>query len=103
MEVQPAQVKTRGGHPSDPCPLVDRDLPCTYAVPDWRNTERYWPVPRILPDRGIPVVHELVAVVLELLAKIVQHRPGLMTGRAAQTVLPGKRWKGVRALAAAQD
>ena len=54
---------------------------------------------RILPDRGVPVVHELVAVVFEFLAKVIQHGPGLMTGRTAQTVLAGEGRKGIRLLA----
>src|ERR1700676_2233091 len=72
-------------------------------MPDRNDAEGNRPVSWVLPDRGIPVVHELVAVVLELLAEIVEHRPRLMTRRAAQPVLPGERWKSVRILAAAKD
>src|ERR1700676_4311936 len=72
-------------------------------MPDRNDAEGNRPVARVLPDRGIPVFHELVAVVLKLLAEIVEHRPRLMTGRTAQPILPGKGWKSVCILPAAKD
>src|SRR5260370_37123496 len=100
MEVQPAYVKTRGRDPGDSRPLVDRNLAGAHPMPDRDDAERNRPIAGVLPDRSIPVVHELVAVVFEFLAKIIQHRPGLMTGGAAEAVLPGERRKGVRILVA---
>src|SRR5580698_6231123 len=72
-------------------------------MPDWRYAEGYRPVPGVLPDGSIAVIHELVAVVFELLAEVIQHRPGLMAGRTAQTVFAGEGRKGVRGLAASEN
>ncbi len=82
---------------------INRHLAGAHAVPDRRDAERDRPVPGVLPDRGIAVVHELVAVVFELLSKVVQHRPGLMAGRAAQSIFSGEGGQGVRGLAATED
>ena len=55
--------------------MIDRDLAGAHPVPDRNDAERDRPIAGILPDRGIPVVHQLVAVVFEFLAKEIQHRP----------------------------
>ena len=60
------------------------------------NAEGDRPVRRILPDRSIPIIHQLIAVVLELLAKVVEHRPGFVAGGAAQTIFARESGKGVR-------
>jgi len=110
VEVEPAQVKAGTRDALDRLPPVRRsvrvgvnlDLADAYAMPDRRDAEHHRPVPRILPDRGIAIVHELIAVVLELLAEVVQHRPRLVAGRAAQAVLAGESRQGVRGRAAGE-
>src|ERR1700730_4981679 len=103
MEVQPADIEARGCNPGDSGALVNRHFTRAYPVPDRSNAERDRPIPGILPNRSVTVVHELVPVIFEFLAKIVQHGPGFMTRRAAQSILPGKCRQSIRVLTAAQD
>src|SRR5579872_3578642 len=74
---------------------IDRNFSGAHAVPDRNDTERDRPVSRILPDGGIAVIHQLVAVVFELLAKVIEHRPGFVTGGTAETVFTGECRQGV--------
>src|SRR3984957_13899041 len=99
MEVEAAQVEARGRHAlhrrsggggASGRICIHQNLAGAYAVPDRHNAESDRPVSRILPDRGIAVVHELIAVIFELLPKVIQHRPGLVTRRTAQAVLAGE-------------
>src|SRR5277367_3528472 len=69
---------------------IDQNFASADPVPDGKDAEGDRPIARILPDRGIAVVHQLIAVILELLSKVVEHRPRLMASRAAQAVLPGE-------------
>ena len=69
---------------------IDRDFIDALAAPERGNTQSDRPVRSVLPDRGIPIVHELVAIVFEVLAEVIQHGPGFMTGRTPQSVFPGK-------------
>src|SRR5690348_7012421 len=64
-------------------------------MPVRRAAKRDRPIGGVLPDRSIAIIHELVAVVLEAPAEVVQHRPGNMTSRATETVFSGKGWNGV--------
>src|SRR5947208_16609540 len=57
------------------------DLVRTFAVPKRCHAERDRPIGGILPDWRITIVHQLVAVVFELLSKVVQHWPGFMASR----------------------
>src|SRR5579859_2858045 len=82
---------------------IDRNLSGTHAVPDWNDTERNRPISRVLPDRGIAVIHQLVAVVFELLPKVIEHRPGLMAGGTAEAVLTGESREGVRTLSGTEN
>src|SRR5580698_402769 len=56
-------------------------------MPDRRDAERNRKVGRVLPDRRVAIVHQLVAVVAKHLAKIIQLRPRRMARRTRQTVL----------------
>ena len=73
------------------------------AMPERNDAEGDRPVPGILPNGSIAVVHELVAVVLEFLAEEIEHGPTFMTGGATQAVLPGKGRESARRLTGAQD
>src|ERR1039457_7637336 len=72
-------------------------------MPHRDHTESYGPIAGILPDRCIPVVHQLIAVVFEFLAEEIQHGPALMTRRTAQTVFSGKRRERTGGLGCTQD
>ena len=61
-----------------------------FAVPVGRNTKGDGPVGGVLPDWRIPIIHQLVAVVLELLPEVIEHRPSFMASRATQTIFSGK-------------
>jgi hypothetical protein len=50
----------------------------------------------MLPDRSIAVVHELISVILESPAKVIQYRPSDMTRGTTQSVFTGERWDRVR-------
>src|ERR1700686_1927175 len=90
VEVETAEIETRRGDPLLDLAAfsagVDGNFAGAYPMPDRQDTERYRPVSGILPDRSIALVHELVAVVFELLAEVIQHGPTFMTGRTAQAV-----------------
>jgi hypothetical protein len=111
VEVESAQVKTRRRDALDRLSPVEAsggvrinlNLASAHTVPDGRDAEDYRPISGVLPDRSIAIIHELVAVVFELLSKVVQHRPRLMASRAAQAILPGEGRQGVRGLAAGED
>src|ERR1700758_1297426 len=86
--VQPGKIKTVSGdvrftRGRSEGRRVDRDFVAALSMPIRRNTKGGRPEGVILPDGSVPVVHELIAVVLESPAEIVQHRPGDVTGRAA--------------------
>src|ERR1700676_2326613 len=93
MEVETAEIETRRGDPLLDLAAFSAGVDGNFAgadpMPDRKDTERYRPVSGILPDRSIALVHELVAVVFEFLAKVIQHGPTFMTGRTAEAVLPG--------------
>src|SRR4029077_3555939 len=58
-------------------------------------SEGDWPVRRVLPDRRIPIGHQLVASVCETPAQVVQNCPCNVTGRASKAIFSGKRREGV--------
>ena len=89
-------VKWSGPLPHIPSFPIDKHFVAAIAVPLRNNAEGDRPVRRILPDRSIPIVHQLVAVVLKLLAKVVEHRPSFVAGGAAQAIFPGKGREGMR-------
>ena len=59
--------------------FVNRDSVRTLTMPVRSDSQRDGPVGRILPYRRIAVVHQLVAVVLESLAKDIELRPRFVT------------------------
>src|SRR5713101_7475498 len=65
-------------------------LVAAFPVPVGNDAKCSWPIRGVLPDWRIPVVHQLIAVVFELLSKVIQHGPSFMTGGTAQAVFPGK-------------
>ena len=73
------------------------------AAPERRHAQRDRPVPRVLPDGSVFVVHQLVAVVFEFLAEVIEHGPGFVAGGTTKPILAREGRKGVRGLAAAQD
>src|ERR1035441_2669840 len=85
VKIEAAEIETRGRDP--PFDLiafgvtVDSYFTLADPVPDGSDAEGERPVSGILPDRRIAVVHKLIAVVFELLAEIVEHRPTFMTSR----------------------
>ncbi len=83
--------------------LIGCDPVHALAAPEGRKAECDGPVPIVLPDGSVAIVHELIAVVFELLAEVIQHRPTFMTGRTAQAILPGESRQRARRLAGAQD
>src|ERR1035437_245923 len=93
VEVEAAEIETRR---SDPllylaaAAAVDGLFALADSMPDGNDAERDRPVSRILPDWRVAIIHELVAVVFELLAEEIQHGPAFMTGGATQAVLPGE-------------
>src|ERR1700691_1621101 len=60
--------------------LIDLDAVGANAMPDRSDAERDWPVSRILPDWGIAIVHQVVAVIFDFLAKVIEHGPAFMVG-----------------------
>src|SRR6185437_8286609 len=86
-QIKAPNVKTVRGDPLLPAGLIDGYLVGALAVPARRNSYGHRPITVVLPDRSVPIIHQLVAVVLELLAEVVEHRPGFMTGRTAQAIL----------------
>ncbi len=110
VEVEAAQIKAgtrdaldrRAARRRSGCVGVNLDLAGAHAVPDRRDTEDHRPISRVLPDRGVAIVHELVAVVFELLSKVVQHRPGLVASRAPQPILSGESREGLRGRTASE-
>src|ERR1700704_490723 len=64
------------------------------AMPVRSDTKGDWPVRRLLKNGSVAVVHHLVAVVLECLAKVIQFGPSLVTGRTGHTVLACERGDG---------
>src|SRR5947209_19998449 len=75
---------------------VITDLIRTLTVAERCYSQGNGPIRRILPDRRVTVVHELVAVVFELLSKVIQHWPSFMARRTAQSVFSCEGWKRVR-------
>ena len=59
-------------------------------MPVRRDAEGDRPVRRVLPDRRITIIHQLITVVFKFLTEVVEHRPSFMAGRTAQAVLPGE-------------
>src|SRR5260370_28498007 len=80
VEVETAEIETRRGDPLlDLAAATVYDLfAFAYPMPARKDTKRHRPVSRILPDRSIAIVHELIAVVFEFLAEVIQHRPTFM-------------------------
>src|SRR5260370_14487370 len=106
VEVETAYIKAGSGNPGDrrigSGSGVNQDLASAHPVPNRQDAEGDRPVSGILPDRGVAVVHELIAVVFEFLAEVVEHGPGLVAGRAAQAVFSGEGWQSIRRLAASE-
>src|SRR5579863_1143143 len=82
---------------------IHENLAGAHAVPDRCDTEGHRPVAGILPDRSIAIIHQLVAVVFELLAKVVEHGPRLMASRTAQAIFAREGGQSFRRLAATED
>src|ERR1700741_2626873 len=82
---------------------VNRNFAGTDPMPDRRDAEGDRPVTRILPDRRIAIVHQLIAVVFEFLAEVVEHWPRLVAGRTGETILASEGRKGIRVLTSADD
>ena len=59
-------------------------------MPIGRHPHCYRPVGGALPNGRVAIVHELVSVVAEDLAEVVQLGPCRVTSRARQPVLSGK-------------
>src|SRR5258708_14056948 len=91
MEVEAAYVKAGSRNPGNrrigTGSGIHQDLAGAHSVPDRQDAESNRPVPRVLPDRSIAIIHELVAVILELLSKVIPHRPGLVPPWPAQSIL----------------
>src|SRR5579862_9696287 len=64
-------------------------------MPVWSDAERDRPIGWVLPDRRVAIVHELIPVIFELLAEIIQHRPCFMAGGAAQAIFASKCRQGI--------
>src|SRR3984893_10534740 len=64
------------------------------AVRVWSDAARDGPVGRLLKNRGIAVVHHLIAVVFEVLAKVVELGPRLMTCGTGHAVFARKSRNG---------
>src|SRR3984893_10491072 len=105
VEIETAEIETRRGDPLFDLAAAAVDDLFAFAdpMPDRKDTEGDWPVRWILPDRSIALVHELVAVVFELLAEVIQHGPTFMTGRTTQAVLSGEGRQRARRLAGTQE
>src|SRR5712691_6810582 len=82
QDVQAAQSEAGSGnllfHRCIKGGVVDCDFVSAFPAPEGSHAQSDGPVGRVLPDRSVAIIHELVAVVLKLLAKIIQHWPGLM-------------------------
>src|SRR5205823_14677428 len=99
QDVEAAVVKAAEGQPAQAGRASRRvisDFVGAFAVPEWRHAEGDWPIRRILPYRRIAVVHQLIAVILELLSKVIQHRPGLVARRTSQPIFSGEGWQCIR-------
>ena len=74
---------------------VNRDAVGAHPMPLRRYAKRNRPIRRVLVNGGVAIVHQLVAVVLEHLAKGAQPGPRVMAGRARHVILSGIRWDGM--------
>src|ERR1700722_521994 len=77
-KVNPAQIETRRSHyrfkltaGSVSWNHVDRLPIIALPVPDWSGAKHDWPIGRILVNRCVPAIAQLISVVLKGLAKIV--------------------------------
>ena len=81
QDVEPAQVEAGGGDLLfSGGSGIDSDFIDALATPERSHAQGDRPVGSILPDRGVTIVHELVAIVFKFLAKVVQHRKRFMAG-----------------------
>src|ERR1700687_771175 len=70
---------------------IDRDAIGAFTMPDGRDAEGKRPIRSILEDGSVALIHHLVAVVFEVLAKWTELGPGFMTGGARHAVLASER------------
>src|SRR5882762_742679 len=77
--------------------LIHLHLVGILAVPVGGDAEADRPVCRLVENRGVLVVPELVAVVFEDLAEIVEFGPSLMAGGAGKSILTCEGRNGLRA------
>src|SRR5215467_16124766 len=68
--------------------MVDRHITVILAVPLRGDSKGDGEITYVLPNRSIPLVHYLIAIVLEDLAEIIQLWPSLVTRGAAKPILP---------------
>src|SRR5579864_9185086 len=104
-KIEPGSCNSLNGC-SGNCPPgvgVNRNFAGADSMPDRRDAEGDRPVTRILPDRRIAIVHQLITVVFEFLAEVVEHWPRLVAGGTAETILASKGRKGIRVLTTAED
>src|SRR5437763_2440225 len=83
--------------------LIDRKGTVALTMPIRSDAKRYRPVRRLLKYRGITVIAQLIAVIFEHLAEVVQLGPGFVTGRARKPILAGKCGDSARLLNTSAD
>src|SRR5882762_5217801 len=83
--------------------LIHLHLVGILAVPVGGDAEADRPVCRLVENRGVLVVPELVAVVFEDLAEIVEFGPSLMAGGAGKSILTCEGRNGLRPRARRND
>src|SRR5580704_1443101 len=97
MKVQAAPVKTvcrdftlgriRAGW------SVNQRAVLALSVPNGCDAERHRPIRRLLVDRSVAIVPQLIAVILECLPERAKHRPGKMACRARHSILARECWE----------
>src|SRR6266700_1790280 len=70
--------------------VIDCLVVYSLPMPLRRDAEGDWEIARLLVDRGVVLVHELISVVTEGLPKVVKFRPSGVASRTRQAILPGK-------------
>src|SRR5262249_7103648 len=109
-QVQTGKVEARGRDirfrevaRDDAWSLVEGHTIGILPVPLRGDADTDGEITQVLPDGSITVVHQLVAIVFEDLAEIIQLGPGFVTGGATKPVFAGEGGNPVRRLMWHQD
>ena len=60
---------------------VNRLVVCSLEMPIWGDPKRNRKIRRMLIDRAVAIVSQLVSIIAESLTEVIQFRPCRVTGR----------------------